>query len=99
MVIVIDNESTKKNLYIVENDLTLLWQIKIPTIFLDQETGLGLLSAAKNANEDVILAIDFPMTKAVDHSHIMIVNTVDDFRSYDFVEKFEEVKNQFKDRI
>lgn len=34
MVIVVDNDPVKKNLYIIENDLSLLRQIKIPIIFV-----------------------------------------------------------------
>ena len=79
MVIVIDNDPLKKNLFIIENDLNLLRQIKIPTIFLDQETGLGLVSAVKNSSEDVVLGIDFQLNKAVDVTQVMAVLTVDDF--------------------
>ena len=34
MVIIVDNDPIRKNLYIIENDLNLLKQIKIPTIFV-----------------------------------------------------------------
>ncbi len=34
LIIVMDNDPSKKNLFIIENDLALLKQIKIPTIFV-----------------------------------------------------------------
>jgi hypothetical protein len=40
MVVVFDNDPLKKNLFIIENDLNLLKQIKIPTVFINRETGL-----------------------------------------------------------
>lgn len=66
MAIVIDNDPKKSNLFIVENDLNLLRQIKIPTIFMDQKTGLNLLSVVKNSSEDFIISIDFQLRKSID---------------------------------
>ena len=79
MVMVVDDDPNTKNLFIIENDLNLLKQIKIPTIFISQETGMELITAMKNSSEDLVMAIDFPLVKSVDVAFINVVLTVDDF--------------------
>ena len=56
---------------------------------------MGLLSAAKSTEDDLVISIDFELVKAVDITNIMVVLTVDDFKSYDFIEKFEDIRSKF----
>lgn len=41
------------------------------------------------------MAIDFPLIKSVDKAFLTTVLTVDDYRSYDFIEKMELIKKIF----
>jgi hypothetical protein len=50
------------------------------------------LAALKDSTEDVVLAFDFPVVKSVDFVFMNTVLTIDDFRSYDFIEEMENVK-------
>jgi hypothetical protein len=56
---------------------------------------MALLSAMKDSSEDLIIGIDFPLVKSVDMAFLNTVLTIDDFRSYDFVEEMEAVKQFF----
>jgi hypothetical protein len=45
------------------------------------------------------MAIDFPIIKSVDAVYLSNILTVDDFRSYDFTEKVEDIKQVFKTNL
>lgn len=58
-----------------------------------------MIQATKDSTEDVIMAIDFPVNKSVDVVYLTTILTVDDFRSYDFIEKIEDIKQVFKTNL
>lgn len=95
MLIVADNEQESKNLFMVENDVVLLVKIKIPVIMVSLQDSANFLVVFQNPAERVLISIDFPVIKSEVLVAVRNVLQVDDKRSYEYIQLYEEIYRDF----
>jgi len=106
MVIIGDNtDGDVTRILPIEQANDLINKIKIPSILIntkDSKKFEEVLSQSKGEGDDekqIIIGIDFPLTKTSQKSSVKFILQADDYRSYESITKFSKYYNEFKDSM